>query len=180
RRAFPCFDEPSFKIPWTVTLRHKADHVALSNTPQTAKKDEAGLTVTSFATTQPLPSYLVAFAVGPFDIVDAGHWGKNKVSVRIVAPKGKAPDTRYAVEVTGPILEQLEAYFGIPYPYEKLDSISLPVNTGAMENPGLVTYGHQLLLSRVAEDTPGRQRGYASVCAHELAHQWFGDLVTMA
>ena len=61
-----------------------------------------------------------------------------------------------SVEVTGPILEQLEAYFGIPYPYEKLDSISLPVNTGAMENPGLVTYGHQLLLSRVAEDTPGR------------------------
>ena len=63
-------------------------------------------------------------------------------------------------------LRRLEDYFGIPYPYEKLDSISLPVNTGAMENPGLVTYGHQLMLSRVAEDTPGRQRGYASVCAH--------------
>jgi alanyl aminopeptidase len=180
RRAFPCFDEPTFKIPWTVTLHVKNEHVALANTPPIEEKAEASdMKVVRFAPTRPIPSYLVAFAAGPFDIVDAGRWGKNHVVVRIVAPKGKGPDTRYAVEVTGPILEQLEAYFGIPYPYEKLDSISLPVNTGAMENPGLVTYGHQLLLSRVTEDTPGRQRGYAGTCAHELAHQWFGDLVTM-
>jgi alanyl aminopeptidase len=180
RRAFPCFDEPSFKIPWAVTLRHKVDHLAFANTPIASAADEAGMRVTRFQPTQPLPSYLVALAVGPFDVVDGGRWGKNKVPLKLITPKGKGPDARYAVEVTGPILEQLEAYFGIPYPYEKLDSISLPVNTGAMENPGLVTYGHQLMLSRVAEDTPGRQRSYASVCAHELAHQWFGDLVTMA
>jgi alanyl aminopeptidase len=180
RRAFPCFDEPSFKIPWTVTVTHKGEHVALSNTPVAEEKDVAGMKVTRFSETKPLPSYLVAFAVGPFDVVDAGKWGQNKVPVRIVAPKGKAAETQYAVESTGPILEQLEAYFGIPYPYEKLDHISLPVNTGAMENPGLITFGHQLILSRVQEDTPGRQRGYAGVCAHELAHQWFGDLVTMA
>ncbi len=180
RRAFPCFDEPAFKIPWTLTIRHRPTDLAFANTPSAGVADQGGLRVTSFLPTKPLPSYLVALAVGPFDVVDAGTWGKNKVPLRIIAPKGKAPDTKYAVEVTGPILEQLEAYFGIPYPYEKLDSISLPVNTGAMENPGLVTYGHQLILSRVAEDTPGRQRTYAGVCAHELAHQWFGDLVTMA
>jgi len=180
RRAFPCFDEPAFKIPWAVTLRHKPDHLAFSNQPIASTADEGGLKVTTFKPTLALPSYLVAMAVGPFDVVDGGRWGKNKVPLKLITPKGKAPDARYAVEVTGPILEQLEAYFGIPYPYEKLDSISLPVNIGAMENPGLVTYGHQLMLARVAEDTPGRQRAYSSVCAHELAHQWFGDLVTMA
>ncbi|MBK7865350.1 MAG: M1 family metallopeptidase, partial [Archangiaceae bacterium] len=181
RRAFPCFDEPAFKIPFTVTITHKAEHLALSNTPVADEKDgAAGLKVTRFIETKPLPSYLVAMAVGPFDVVDAGQWGQNKVQVRIVAPRGKGPDTKWAVESTGPILEELEKYFGIPYPYEKLDHISLPVNTGAMENPGLITFGHQIILSRVAEDTPGRQRGYAATCAHELAHQWFGDLVTMA
>ncbi len=180
RRAFPCFDEPGFKIPWSITLRHKPAHLAFSNQPIASSALEAGLQVTVFKPTLKLPSYLVAMAVGPFDVLDGGKWGKNQVPLKLITPKGKGPDARYAVEVTGPILEQLEAYFGIPYPYEKLDSISLPVNAGAMENPGLVTYGHQLMLSRVAEDTPGRQRGYASVCAHELAHQWFGDLVTMA
>lgn len=180
RRAFPCFDEPSFKLPFTVTIRHKPEHVALANTPATGEAVDGALKVTRFAETKPMPSYLVAMAVGPFDVVDAGRWGKNKVAVRIIAPKGKAPETRWAVESTGPILEQLEAYFGIPYPYEKLDHISLPVNTGAMENPGLITFGHQLILSRPNEDTPGHQRSYAGVCAHELGHQWFGDLVTMA
>ncbi|MBL8949986.1 MAG: M1 family peptidase, partial [Myxococcaceae bacterium] len=180
RRAFPCFDEPAFKIPWAITLRHLPSHLAFANQPVASTTVEAGVQVTVFKPTLALPSYLVAMAVGPFDVVDGGRWGKNKVPLKLITPKGKGPDARYAVENTGPILEQLEAYFGIAYPYEKLDSISLPVNTGAMENPGLVTYGHQLMLSRVAEDTPGRQRAYASVCAHELAHQWFGDLVTMA
>jgi alanyl aminopeptidase len=180
RRAFPCFDEPSFKIPWTITLTHRPEHLAVSNTPVAEEHDVSGMKVTRFAQTRPLPSYLVAFAVGPFDLVDAGRWGKNKVPVRIVTPKGKLAETRWAVESTGPILEQLEGYFGIPYPYEKLDQLAVPVDFGAMENPGLVTYTQRWLLSRVDEDTPTRQRLYAGVAAHELAHQWFGDLVTMA
>jgi cytosol alanyl aminopeptidase len=181
RRAFPCFDEPQFKVPWQVTMHVKKDHTALSNTPELSSKDEAnGMKAVTFATTRPLPSYLIAMAAGPFELVDAGKWGANKTPVRIIAPKGKAAEAKWAVESSGPILEQLEKYFGTPYPYEKLDQISLQTNTGAMENPGLVTYGHQLILAKPDQDTPGRQRGFASVCAHELAHQWFGDLVTMA
>jgi alanyl aminopeptidase len=133
-----------------------------------------------FLQTKPLPSYLVAFAVGPFETVDAGTYGKNKVKLRIVTPHGKTAEAKYAVESTGPILEQLEKYFGSPYPYEKLDLLALPVNFGAMEHPGLVTWGYRLLLIKPELDTPGHQRTYASIAAHELAHMWFGDLVTMA
>jgi len=181
RRAFPNFDEPQFKVPWTVSLTVKAGHSALANTPQV--KEEAlpdGMKRVTFAASKPLPSYLVAFAVGPFEFVDAGKHGRNQTPIRIVTPKGKAGEAKWAAESSGPILAQLEAYFGSPYPYEKLDQISIQANTGAMENPGLVTYGHQTILSKPEVDTPGRQRGFASVCTHELAHQWFGDLVTMA
>ncbi len=180
RRAFPCFDEPSFKVPWQVTLHLKKEQQAFSNTPVESEKDDGnGMKTVVFARTKPLPSYLVAFAVGPYEVTDAGKWGHNKTQVRIITPKGKGAETKWAVESTGPIVEQLEKYFGTVYPYEKLDQIAEPTFAGAMENPGLVTYGHQLILSKPENDSLGRQRGYASVCAHELAHMWFGDLVTM-
>jgi len=181
RRAFPCFDEPGFKVPWHLTLHVKKEHAAFHNTPVEREQDEAGgMKAVTFAKTKPLPSYLVALAVGPFETVDAGTWGKNKTRVRIITPRGKTADAKYAVESTGPVLEQLEAYFGIPYPFEKLDELAMPVNFGAMEHPGLVTYGSQLLLMAPEKDTIARQRLYASIAAHELAHMWFGDLVTMA
>ncbi len=181
RRAFPCFDEPGFKVPWTVSLTVKKDQLAFGNMPVASQTEEAGgMKKVTFAKTPPLPSYLVAFAAGPFERVDAGTWGQKKTPVGIIVPKGKAAWAKWAVESTGPILEQHEAYFGIPYPYEKLDHIAVPLSMGAMENPGLITYGHQLMLSRPGEDTVSQQRGYASVCAHELAHLWFGDLVTTA
>jgi cytosol alanyl aminopeptidase len=181
RRAFPNFDEPQFKVPWELSITVSADHVALANTPQVSE-EKLGDTRkrVRFAKSLPLPSYLVAFAVGTFEFVDAGLHGQKKTPVRIVVPKGKTAEAKYAAESSGPILEQLEAYFGSPYPYEKLDQISIPANIGAMENPGLVTYGHQIILSKPELDTPGRQRGFAGTCTHELAHQWFGDLVTMA
>lgn len=179
RRAFPCFDEPSFKVPWQVTIHLRSSQQAFSNTPIESEKDDGGgMKTVVFAQTRPLPSYLVALAVGPYEVSDAGKWGQNKTPVRIVYPKGHAAEAKYAVETTGPVLEQLEKYFGRPYPYEKLDQIAVATQLGAMENPGLVTYGHQLILARADADTPGRQRSYASVCAHELAHMWFGDLVT--
>lgn len=181
RRAFPSFDEPQFKVPWTIALTVKQDQVALANTPQVKEEPLAGgRKRITFATSKPLPSYLVAFAVGPFEFVDAGAHGQKKTPIRIVTPKGKAREAQWAATSSGPILEQLEAYFGSPYPYEKLDQLSVPASMGAMENPGLVTYGHQLILSKPEVDTLWRQRGFASVCTHELAHQWFGDLVTMA
>ena len=181
RRAFPCFDEPRFKVPWTVTLHVKKEHVALTNSPQLSESEEpGGMKAVRFAESRPLPSYLVALAVGPFDVVDAGAAGRNRTPVRIITPRGQGKQARWAVQSTGPILEALEAWFDSPYPYEKLDSIAVPHKGGAMENPGLITYGSHLLLARAEDDTVARRRSYAGVAAHELAHMWFGDLVTMA
>ncbi len=183
RRAFPCFDQPDFKTPWQVTLHVKGDQKAFSNTPQISETPEAdGMKRVVFAETKPLPSYLVAFAVGPFDVVEAGKAGRNHVPVRIITPKGLAGEAKYAAEVTATIVDRLESYFGIPYPFEKVDNIAIPLTYGfgAMENVGLVTYEQSILLADPATDTERRQRNYASTAAHELAHQWFGDLVTMA
>jgi alanyl aminopeptidase len=183
RRAFPCFDQPNFKTPWQLTLHVRKEHHAISNTPQISETAEPdGMKMVKFAATKPLPSYLVAFAVGPFEFVDAGVTGRNRVPVRIITPKGKAANAKYAAQVTGPIIQQLENYFGIPFPYEKADQIAIPLTFGfgAMENAGLVTYSETILLSDPAIDTTQRQRNYASIAAHELGHQWFGDLVTLA
>ncbi|MEO8055910.1 MAG: M1 family aminopeptidase, partial [Acidobacteriota bacterium] len=108
--------------------------------------------------------------------------GRNRTVIRMIVPKGRAADARWAAESTGPILEVLEKYFDIPYPYEKLDHLVIPqtVGFGAMENAGLVTYSSSLLLARPADETIRFRRAYASVCAHETAHQWFGDYVTTA
>jgi alanyl aminopeptidase len=181
RRAFPCFDEPSFKVPWQLTLHVKREHMALSNTAALSETDEPeGMKAVRFGRTRPLPSYLVAFAVGPFDAVDAGRVGAKRTPLRIIVPHGLAEQAKYAAEVTPQLLAALEDYFGIPYPYGKLDSIAVPLFGGAMENPGLITYGQSLILARPSEDSIERQRVYASVSAHEMAHQWFGDLVTTA
>lgn len=182
RRAFPCFDEPGYKVPWQLALHVPKDLVAVSNTPvEREEQDGAGKKVI-FRETKPLPSYLVAFAVGPLEFVDGGVACRNKVPVRIVVPRGDASRAKYAAQATREILTKLEDYFGIPYPFEKADQLSIPLFFGgAMENPGLVTYDATIILAPPqGEDTLARQRGYASIAAHELAHQWFGDLVTMA
>ncbi|MBN1206667.1 MAG: M1 family metallopeptidase [Myxococcaceae bacterium] len=181
RRVFPCFDEPSFKVPWQLTLHVPAGNVAVTNTPALSEQARAdGGRTYRFARTQPLPSYLIAFGVGPFEFVDVGPSGRNKVPTRIITPKGRAAEAAYAAKVTPEILARLEDYFDIPYPYEKLDTIAVPLFGGAMEHPGLVTFNSELLLSKPAEDTPGRQRGFAGTQVHELGHQWFGNLVTLA
>jgi cytosol alanyl aminopeptidase len=180
RRAFPCFDEPSYKVPWQLTLHVPLQDRAVSNTPVARQTNAAGQTTYVFQQTKPLPSYLIAFGVGPFEFVDAGTAGQNHVPVRIVVPKGRAAEAKYAAEVTPTILSRLENYFGIPYPYEKSDEVAIPALFGAMENAGMVTYQQSWLLAKPATDSIARQRQYASVSAHELAHQWVGDLVTMA
>ncbi|RKG82791.1 M1 family metallopeptidase [Corallococcus terminator] len=181
RRAFPSFDEPSFKVPFQLTFHVPQGNVAVTNTPQLAEEAGAdGWRIFRFAPTQPLPSYLIAFGVGPFDFLPARDAGLKQVKTRIITPKGRASEGAWAAKVTPDILEQLEKYFGIPYAYEKLDVLAVPLMGGAMENPGLVTFNSRLILSRPEDDSVGRQRAFANVQVHELAHQWFGDLVTMA
>ncbi|HYP15243.1 MAG TPA: M1 family metallopeptidase [Bryobacteraceae bacterium] len=182
RRAFPSFDEPAFKTPFTYTLRVPKQHKAFSNTPQTGESEDGPLKVVKFARSKPLPTYLVAFAVGPFDVVDGGPVGRNKVPHRVIVPRGRAADVKYVVEVTPRIVAGLEEYFGIPYPYEKLDQITIPITVGfgAMENAGLITYQQGILLAKPGQDTPQWKRGSTGTITHEIAHQWFGNMVTPA
>jgi cytosol alanyl aminopeptidase len=181
RRAFPCFDEPGYKVPWQMTLHVKKDQVALSNTNIVSETDTGdGMKVVKFAETPPLPSYLVALTVGNMELVDAGTAGKKNTKIRIVVPSGHAVEAKYAAETSGPILALLENYFGIPYPYDKLDEVAVPLSGLSMEHPGLITHSGFVILRKPDEDTLNRQREWVSVCAHEMAHQWFGDLVTTA
>jgi cytosol alanyl aminopeptidase len=180
RRAFLCFDEPGYKAPWEIVLHVKRDEVAVSNAPAVSTADEPeGMKRVVFAPTQPLASEVVAFAVGPFDMVDAGLAGQRQIPVRIITPRGRAAEAEAARTATPEILSRLEQYTGIPYPWEKLDHlVGLELPFGGIENPGLIIYGDQFLLAPPNRDTPRRQRRMREVMAHELAHQWFGNLVT--
>ncbi len=181
RQAFPCFDEPGYKVPWQLTLHVKKGQQAISNTPITSETDSGeGMKTVKFAETKPLPSYLVAFSVGDFEFVDAGKAGKKNIPVRIVVPRGRTVEAKYAAETTPAIVGLLEKYFGIAYPYDKLDQVAVPLFGGAMENAGQVTYGVAIILAKAGQDTAQWQREWVWVAAHELAHQWSGDLVTTA
>ena len=181
RRAFPCFDEPRFKTPWQLTLHVKQEHLAASNTPVVSETPEpGGMKRVTFAPTRPLPSYLVAFAVGPFEVVDAGKGGRKGVPLRILVPAGRGGEAEFARAAIPELLNLLEAYFDSPFPYDKLDSVIMPIGNFAMENAGMITYTHPMLLSKPASATNSFQRTCAVVAAHEMAHQWFGDLVTTA
>jgi alanyl aminopeptidase len=182
RRAFPCFDEPGSKAPWLVTLHVKKTDVAVANGPEIASHDEPnGMKRVEFKETQPLASEVVAFAVGPFDIVDAGVAGEKHIPVRIITPKGRASEAGPAKAATAELLPREEEYTGIAYPWDKLDHIAvLDLPFGATENPGLITYRDSQLLAPLAKDTPRRVRAMRGTMAHEMAHQWFGNLVTQA
>jgi alanyl aminopeptidase len=181
RRAFPSFDEPRFKVPWRLTLHVRQDQQAYSNTAVESEANQSdGWKTVRFRETAPLPSYLVAFAVGPWEVVDLGMAGARKTRLRLLVPQGEAAHTRWAREVAPKIFERLESYFQIPYPYEKLDQIALPVVGGmAMETPGLVAYDMSYLCIRERDLSPQRRRQSAEIMSHEMGHQWFGNLVTL-
>ncbi len=182
RRAFPCFDEPGFKTPWQITLKIPGADLGFSNTsPESEATGADGMKTIRFQPTKPLPSYLIAIAVGPLEVVDAGTSGRNHTPIRIIVPHGRSRDARYAAKTIPQLLNLLETYFDIAYPYPKLDSVAVPLFLGyAMENAGLITYDDPIILSNPDRESIAFQRGFASVAAHEMAHQWFGDLVTMA
>lgn len=185
RKAFPCFDEPGFKTPFEVTLIVPEAHRALANTSETENVEvEGGFRRVRFRTTEPLPTYLVAFAVGPFSVVEADPIPPNDVRssplpFRAFAPAGQSERLAHAVEQTPRLLNQLETYFGSAYPFDKLDIIAVPdFAFGAMENAGLITFRDRFLLLGERPSQEQRRR-FAYITAHELAHQWFGNLVTM-
>ena len=183
RRVFPCFDEPSVKVPWQLTLEVPKALAAISNTSAVDEKPgSAGMKTITFAQTPPLPTYLIAFAVGPYELVDAGTAGQKKIAVRIAAPAGRAKDAAYAAKNAPVFVDLLEKYFGIPFPYDKLDNVAIPITStfGAMENAGMVTFALNLLIAKPTAQSLHFERGFSETAAHEFAHQWFGDLVTTA
>ena len=181
RRVFPCFDEPDNKVPWQLTLDVPTALVAVSNTPQTAERPIDGKTKRiEFAVSKPLPTYLIAFGVGSFEIVPAGK-SKNGTPIRVITLAKRAADAAWAAKTSPILVDALEEWFGTPYPYEKLDMLAIPITVGfgAMENAGLITYTETLILLDPKNTSKERQYVWVLVAAHEIAHQWFGNLVTM-
>ncbi len=184
RRAFPGFDEPGFKTPFDVTVIAPADDKVIANTPVVTDTGAGNSMLRwTFQTTKPLPTYLVALAIGPLDIVDGGDIPANQyrdhpIHLRGVTARGRGSRLQYALSLTPSVIATLENYYGVSYPYQKLDILAVPdFSAGAMENAGAVTFREQLLL--MGPNAPLEQkRSSLDVQAHELAHQWFGDLVT--
>ena len=179
RRAFPCWDEPDFKAVFGVTLVVEDGLVAISN-GAVAREVPAGpgKRAVTFAETMPMSTYLVAFVVGPLELTDPVD--VDGTPLRVAYVPGKAHLTGFALEVGAHSLRFFTDYFGIPYPADKLDLIALPdFAFGAMENLGAVTFRETALL--VDPETASRldHERVADVVAHEIAHMWFGDLVTM-
>ena len=184
RFAFPGFDEPGFKTPYTISLTVPDNEKAVANTRQVSEKKAGdGFKTLAFATTKPLPTYLVAFGVGPWDItaptaISPDDYRTTPLPLRGISSKGEAHRMKHILSETPSIIQALEDYYGFGYPWDKLDLLAAPdFAAGAMENPGLVTFRDWLLL--LDPDSPARYvRGSFNVTAHELAHQWTGDLVT--
>ncbi len=181
RRAIPCFDDPRFKTPWRIAIKVPEGKQAFSNTPEIGENTAPdGQKMVQFAETQPLPSELVAFAVGPFDVYE-GQPAGHGTPIRVITPKGHAADGKAAAEATVAVLPRLEEYTGIPYPFGKLDHLALADGAfGAVENPGLITYLAREMLMMPGTDTNSRTHALRLLEAHELGHQWFGDLVTQS
>ena len=179
RRAFPCFDEPGNKTPFEISLTVPKGSVAFANAKVANRREGSGgeLVTFEFEKSRPLPTYLVALGVGPLDVLEGP---KQPTEIRLVAAKGKAALGKLSVDAAAAHLDLLGKYFDRPYPYPKLDVVAVPnFGSGAMENPGFVTFREELLLLDPKHVSTSARRAMAGVMAHELAHQWFGDLVTM-
>jgi aminopeptidase N len=179
RRAFPCWDEPSFRATFQLSVKTLKRNTAVSNMPAVTEQAFGNdQKVVIFGRTPPMASYLVALVCGKLE------WLEDQVAgirLRILTTPGKKEFGELALENTKKLLEYYNEYFGINYPLPKLDQIALPVNFGgAMENWGAITYNENLLLFDSANSSSASQEQALTVLAHEIAHQWFGDLVTVA
>src|SRR5438105_4172017 len=178
RRFFPCWDEPVFRARFQLTVVVPESWLAVSNMPIESEKKIAGGKEVRFAATPPMSSYLNLFVAGDLDLIESRS---GPTQIRVIATKGKAELGRYALEVTAQILKYYNDYFGAAYPLPKLDQIALPGGFGgAMENWGGITYYESALLFDPKNSSAETKRNIYEVIAHETAHMWFGDLVTMA
>jgi aminopeptidase N len=178
REAFPCIDEPEAKATFDLTLAASKDETVLSNMPVKFEKTAGKLTETTFETTPVMSSYLLAFVIGELKYKEAKTKGGTKV--RAYATPANTEFTDFALDVAVQCLEFYNEYFAIPYPLKKSDMVALPdFAAGAMENWGLVTYREQCMLVDPTNTSLATKQYVAMVVAHELAHQWFGNLVTM-
>ncbi len=180
RRAFPCWDEPAHKAVFGVTLEVADDLLAISNGPELRREalDDGRVRIT-FADTMPMSTYLVAFVVGPLEATPAVD--VDGIPLRVVHRPGQGALTGFALEVGAFALRFFADYYGIVYPGDKMDMVAVPdFAFGAMENLGCVTYRETLLLLDPSTATQAERLAVVDVIAHELAHMWFGDLVTMA
>ncbi len=179
RRAFPCFDEPAQKAIFNVSLIVPEDKTAISNTlPTSVEEHEAGFKIVKFAPTPKMSTYLLAFIIGDFEYLEKKT--KNKTRVRVYTTPGKKHQAKFALDCAVKTLEFYEKYFDIKYPLPVLDMIAIPdFASGAMENWGAVTYRESALLVDEKHSSASNKQWVALVVAHELAHQWFGNLVTM-
>ena len=183
RKAFPSFDEPRFKTPFEVTIVAPAGQQVAANAPLRSSEALPGgaLQRHVFQPTAPLPTYLVAWTVGPYEIIEAEPIEAQGTSTpfRVLVPPGKSHLAQVALARTPELLALLGDYFGQPYPFAKLDLVAVPnFSAGAMENVGLVTFRDSILLLEEETSTPAARYRALNIIAHELAHMWFGNLVT--
>jgi aminopeptidase N len=178
RRFFPCWDEPVFRARFQLTAVVPENWLAVSNMPVESEEKIADGKEVRFAATPPMSSYLNVFVAGELESIESRS---GPTELRVIATKGKAEMGRYALEATAQILQYYNDYFGAAYPLPKLDQIALPGGFGgAMENWGGITYYESKLLFDPKSSSAETKQDIYEVLAHEMAHQWFGDLVTMA
>lgn len=178
RAAFPCFDEPHHKTPFSISIEVPPGNLAVANMPERTHSEVGSFVRYDFQTSLPMPTYLVAWAVGDLEARSLDSDG-DRPEIRVVMPSGRGARGDLALRAARRHLSFLEGYFKSPYPYPKLDLLAVPeFDALAMENVGLVTFREELLL--VTKDSPTATQGLmSSVLSHELAHMWFGDLVTL-
>jgi aminopeptidase N len=179
RRVFPCWDEPAFRATFQLSIRTRAEYTAISNTPMFAEQALGpNEKIVVFEPTPLVPTYLVVLTCGRFEWLEDDVRG---IKLRILTTAGKKEFGRYAMEVTKQVLPYFSDYCGIPYGLGKLDQIGLPGGiSSAMESWGAITYSEEMLLYDPANNSDAVREKVFSAVAHELAHQWFGNLVTMA
>ncbi|KAM4121389.1 hypothetical protein ACB094_01G001800 [Castanea mollissima] len=178
RRCFPCWDEPACKAMFKITLDVPSKLVALSNMPIIEEKVDGDLKTVSYQESPLMSTYLVAIVVGLFDYVE--HLTSYGVKVRVYCQVGKVNQAKFALDVAVRTLELYKDYFEVPYSLPKLDMVAIPdFAFGAMENYGLVTFRETALLYDDQHSAATNKQRVVIVVAHELAHQWFGNLVTM-